>query len=391
MRVTLEDMPALPAYADRRVLAVAAAAVVVAATGVVAAVARESSSPPAASPAAQPLVAPSTVAPSSAAPSRPPAPSATPGARPSAATLYPLPAPPAKPTGCPPPKRPPSKPVRPWRPARVVSESDLPPAQAPLKRSPSLDVLRGKGMWTYQWERTEGGSARAVVRRAREAGLDSIWVRTGSSRSGFYAAPELRELLPLAHAAGIAVIAWDFPYLYDPQADARRAAATLAFTAPGGHRIDAFSPDIESPSEGTQLTRRRLSVYLGQVQRAMGSRPLVSTVPHANNHWWKTYDYKTQVPYVDAFAVMAYWNCTEPGAEVQQSVRRLGPLGVPLHLIGQAYDFGPYGGRPGDPPGREVWRFTDVAWRSRALGVSLYVWQYATREQFAALAAYPWR
>jgi hypothetical protein len=283
------------------------------------------------------------------------------------------------------------KPVKPWRPSRVVAEADLPVALPPLSRSPSLDVLRGKGMWTYQWERTEAGSAAAVVRRARAAGLTQIWVRTGSSRSGFYAAPELRALLPLAHAAGIAVVAWDFPYLYDPVADAGRAAETLAFTAPGGHRIDAFSPDIESGSEGTQGTVRRLSVYLGLVQRAVGSRPLVSTVPHANSHWWRIYDYRTQVPYVDAFAVMAYWGCTEPGAEVQQSVRRLAPLGRPLHLIGQSYDMGPYGGRRGDPRGREVWRFADVSRRSGVIGVSLYVWQYATDEQFRALGAYPWR
>jgi hypothetical protein len=374
---------------SRRFAAVGVAAFVVAGAGIVAAVAREGT--PAAAPAPSVSAAPSSAA-SHLAPR--PSPTGSPAAqapRRAPASLYPLPAPAVALPGCPPPKRPPVKPVPPWRPAHVVAEADLPVALPPLTRSPSLEVLRGKGMWTYQWERTEGGSAAAVVRRARDAGLDSIWVRTGSSRSGFYAAPELRTLLPLAHEAGISVIAWDFPYLYDPVADAARAAATLAFTAPGGHRIDAFSPDIESGSEGTQGTRRRLSVYLGLVQRAVGSRPLVSTVPHANNHWWRTYDYRTQVPYVDAFAVMAYWNCTEPGAEVQQSVRRLGPLGVPLHLIGQAYDFGPYGGRRGDPRGREVWRFTDVAYRSGVIGVSLYVWQYATREQFAALGAYPWR
>jgi hypothetical protein len=96
------------------------------------------------------------------------------------------------------------------------------------------------------------------------------------------------------------------------------------------------------------------------------------------------------VPYVDAFAVMAYWGCVEPGAEVAQSVRRLAPFGKPLHLIGQAYDMAPYGGRVGDPRGREVWRFADVARRSGVIGVSLYVWQYTTPEQFAALRAYPW-
>jgi hypothetical protein len=371
--------------------AVGTAAAVVAATGVVAAVARdgEPSRPSAASSAPSPA-APEPSVSSLGSPPAPVRPPRTPAASPSPTTLYPLPAPAAQPPGCPPPKRPPAKPVKPWRPAHVVAEAALPAPLPAMRRTPSLDVLRGKGMWTYQWERTEGGSAKAVVARAKAAGLTQIWVRTGSSRSGFYAQDELRSLLPAAHAAGIAVVAWDFPYLYDPAADARRAAETLAFTAPGGHRIDAFSPDVESPSEGTQLTAKRLRVYLSRLQRSMGDRPLVSTVPHANNHWWKTYDYRTQVPYVDAFAVMAYWNCTEPGREVTQSVERLAPFGKPLHLIGQAFDMGPYGGRPGDPRGREVWRFTDVAKRSGVIGVSLYVWQYTTREQLDALGAYPW-
>jgi hypothetical protein len=373
----------------RRLLGLAVSAALVATTGGVVAARRTSTSPAAsAGPVAAPFSSPPAATRSAAPSPRPTRPSTAPAR---VAPLYPLPAPAAPPNGCPPLPHKPSKPVPPWRPATVVPESALPAALPALVRQPSLEALRGKGMWTYEWDSTEHGSAAAVVRRASAAGLTQIWVRTGSSKAGFYARPVLRSLLPLAHAAGIRVVAWDFPYLYDPVGDAARAAVTLGYTAPGGHRIDAFSPDIESPSEGTQQTRRRLSVYLGLVQRAAGTRPLVSTVPHANDHWWRTYDYKTQVPYVDAFAVMAYWGCVEPGRDVAQSVARLAPLGRPLHLIGQTFDLGPYGGRRGDPSGREIWRFTDVSRRSGVLGASFYVWQYATREQFAALAAYPWR
>ena len=372
----------------RGVLAIGTAAALVAGSGVDAATRRVS---PVAESAPVVWVSPT---PSAAAPSvsrsPSPRPSKPPTPRPTAKPLYPLPAGPVRLTGCPPPKRPPGPPYKPWRPSRIVPESALPAALPPLTRKPSLAAVRGKGMWLNEWSATEGGSVDRIVARAKAAGLTQIWVRTGSSKSGFYAASELRALLPRAHAAGLKVVAWDFPYLYDPVADANRAAATLALSV-RGHRIDAFSPDIESPSEGTQLTRRRLAVYLGIVQRAMRGLPLVSTVPHANDHWWKVYDYTTQVPYVDAFAVMAYWNCTEPGADIARSVARLAPLGRPLHVIGQAFDFGPYGGRVGQPTGREVWRFVDVAYRRRLLGASFWVWQHATAEQFRALGAYPWR
>ncbi|MDQ3991425.1 MAG: hypothetical protein M3245_03830, partial [Actinomycetota bacterium] len=62
-------------------------------------------------------------------------------------------------------------------------------------------------------ERVEGGNPEAAVLRAREMGLSHVYVRTGSSKMGFYAQQYLNDFLPRAHAAGIRVYGWDFPYL----------------------------------------------------------------------------------------------------------------------------------------------------------------------------------
>jgi hypothetical protein len=61
-----------------------------------------------------------------------------------------------------------------------------------------------------------------------------------------------------------------------------------------------------------------------------------------------------------------------------------------VHLIGQAYNMAPEGGRHGLPTGREIWRFLDSGKRAGAIGASLYDYQSARAAQWHALARYPW-
>jgi hypothetical protein len=208
-------------------------------------------------------------------------------------------------------------------------------------------------------------------------------VRTGGTTDGFYGGAVLRELVPKAHAAGISVVAWDFPTLSDPAADAARAV--LAFR----EGADAFSADIETASEGTYLTARRVRYYLSLVRAAAGNRPLIATVPRPTTYWLANYPYDAEAPFVDAFAPMVYWSCTEPGAAVSEAMAALSRL-RPVAPIGQDFNMGPIGGPPGLPTGREIWRFLDVAHRLGAIGASLYDLEAGGQAQLRALAKYPW-
>ena len=139
-------------------------------------------------------------------------------------------------------------------------------------------------------------------------------MRVGDSRAGFYAADVLADLVPRAHQAGLAVVGWGFPFLHDPVDDARWSAEALAWRGPGGVALDGFSPDIELATEGVVLTERRARVYLGLVREAAGDRLLVATVYRPTDRLWTgTYPYAAMAAYVDAFAPMVYWGCTEPG------------------------------------------------------------------------------
>jgi hypothetical protein len=269
-----------------------------------------------------------------------------------------------------------------------VKSAQLPGTVAVARHRVDVDPVRGKGMWLTTWADTRIDLAR-VVAQAHAAGLHQIWIRTGGTTSGWYGASFLARLLPQAHRAGIKVIAWDFPTRSDPVADARRAKLVTQATF-AGQKVDGFSPDIEDIYEGTFDTSRRVAVYLSRVRRDAGALPIVATVLRPLNGDLSARPYRAMAPYVDAFAPMVYWSCTEPGAAALSALRPLARL-RPVHLIGQSYNMAPEGGRHGLPSGREIWRFLDVAKRAGAVGASLYVYDQTRAPQWRALGRYPWR
>jgi hypothetical protein len=294
-------------------------------------------------------------------------------------TPYPIPAPAVQPQPCialPP--GPPGSPL----PAPAIPETSIPIVSSPGPRHVSLSIFKGKGIWVTVFP-GQPVRASSLVKTARRAGLDALYVRTGSSHDGFYGGPLLAKLVPLAHRYGIAVIAWDFPTLSNPAADAARAADAFSYG------VDAFSPDIEEAPEGTYLTSRRVAYYYSLVRDDAGSRPVIATVPRPTSPGLGTYPYAAEAPFVDAFAPMVFWSCTEPGAAVALAVQVLRPL-RPVVPIGEDYDMASEGGPAGLPPGAQVWRFVDVARRDGAIGVSLYDLESGGPVQLAALTDYPW-
>lgn len=296
-------------------------------------------------------------------------------------TPYPLPAPAVQPEPCPPPYHPPGPPAPPL-PAAAVREAAVPVATAPTPRHVNLSAILGKGIWVTPWP-DQPANVASVVATARAAHLNQIWIRTGSTHDGFYGAATLARLIPAAHAAGLHVIAWDFPTLSNPAADAERAIATLHAG------VDGFSADIEENAEGTYDTGRRIAYYLSLVRRAAGNRPIVATVPRPLSMNISGYPYAAAAPYVDAFAPMVYWDCTEPGTAVSIAIAALRHLGN-VDPIGQDYNMGDEGGRVGLPSGPEIWSFLDSARRDGAIGASLYDLESGGPTDLAALAAYPW-
>jgi uncharacterized lipoprotein YddW (UPF0748 family) len=264
--------------------------------------------------------------------------------------------------------------------------------KAPSPWTSHVAAITGKGMWIWQWSSTDGGNAAQVVQQAVSAGLHQLWVRVGDSMNGFYGADELDALVPVAHAHGIAVIAWGFPYLWDPVGDAQWTAQILDWHAANGQQVDGYSADIEEATEGVMLSAQRAAVYLGLVRQTAGSRLVVATVyPPTDANWTgaNAYPYRAMASYVDAFAPMVYWECTDPGTDSSLDIARLSTL-RPVHVIGQAFNFAGDGGRTPSPSGAEIAEFLSAGRRAGALGASFWVWQEATSEEWSAVSGFAW-
>jgi hypothetical protein len=330
--------------------------------------------------------APAAAATTMPSPATAPSPSPKPAPRPAPKKPAPAPlaaAPPEPPqAGCPVPRRRSGQPLRPktLKPP-VVADAALPKPLPPRRKAPNLDVVSGKGIWVTNFKQTPV-DVPGIVAKAKAAGLRSIWVRTGG-RQGYYGDQFLPRLVPAAHAQGIAVVAWDFPFLSDPVADADRARRAFA------DGIDAFAPDIETVYEGTYATHQRVALYLSLVRAHAGERPVAATVPRPTPQRRATFPYKAFVPYADLFVPMVYWSCNEPGKLVQESLRELGAM-LPVAPVGQGYDMGDEGGRRGHPTAAETWRFLDVARRGGAVGAGLWTVERLGPGQLDALARYPW-
>jgi hypothetical protein len=278
----------------------------------------------------------------------------------------------------------------PAAPSTTAAPPEAAPVDAPLVARPPTargGLPIGKGMWIWMEERAEGGDANAIVARAKAAGLTHLYVRTGTLKGGFIAGPFLDRLLPVAHANGLRVYGWDFPYLDHPGDDVNRALAAITYTTPTGHRIDGFSADIESTHEGTNNDLEYVTAYCQWLRDNVGPNyPLIATIPAPTAARIRQgYPYAAVIPNFDAVAPMVYWMNRDPAADAVNAVTYLAQFGKPVFPIGQAYDGAAEGGPPGPPNREAIIRFMQAAEQAGGAGVSFWSYQHATPEIWDAV------
>lgn len=250
-------------------------------------------------------------------------------------------------------------------------------------------IPKGTGMWIYQWDRTAGGNAHAVVRRAQRAGLTHLFVRTGSTHDGYTGNSVLRRILPATRGTSLKVIAWDFPTLKNPVADAKRLARAAAYgRGRSGPHVAAVAPDIETPSEGTHDSWKRVSSYLRTLRRLLPTDvAILTTVPWPSIYRVGTYPYATVAKYSDALLPMAYWYSNNVRHVTATSINYLRKFHKPVQPVGQGYD------SKIDVPAlahsnlrKQVPVFLETAHKYGVGAVSLWSWQSAPRVTWQALA-----
>jgi hypothetical protein len=257
-----------------------------------------------------------------------------------------------------------------------------PPAAA---RAP---VWAGKGMWIWQPEQAEGGDGAAIVNRAVAEGITTLFVRTGSSHDGL-TIDWAMALLPIAHAAGVRVVGWDFPELDNIELDIIRAMSAVRATAADGSHLDGFAADIETRAEGTNLTAQNAFDYGTVLRASLPPIPLIACVPNPSAHYREFFPYPEAISGFDAIAPMVYWLDRDPASDVAQAVDYFAGYQKPVAPVGQAFDGGPEGGRPGQPTSYELSIFAQTALDHGASGLSFWSWQHADDDTFANIGSLP--
>ncbi|HJR19546.1 MAG TPA: hypothetical protein VJ922_07485 [Actinomycetota bacterium] len=252
---------------------------------------------------------------------------------------------------------------------------------------PRTYPIAGKGMWIYEFQRIGRGDAHAIVAAAKRNGLTHLYVRAGTSRSGLNTWPDVARILPIAHAAGIKVIPWFFVYLHNPTSDVRRTVAVLRADV-GGHRVDGFAADIETPAEGTRLSSLRMRNYIDAVRRWVPDAFMVLVPPRPNRYTIRFYPYHL-VPRFNAVAPMVYWGSVDPARATAEAVSYLKRYRRPIAPVGQVYDMGPEGGPKGRPSAHAVHRFMAEAHRRGSIGVSFWSWQHSAPWHWNAIRVFP--
>jgi hypothetical protein len=244
-------------------------------------------------------------------------------------------------------------------------------------------------MWLHDWRRSESGHAHEVVARAQRSGLTHLYVQTGSSKKGWIGKEVLNQLMPATAGTDLKVIAWDFPKLDDPEADARRLARAAWWNRSGAPMVAAVAPDVETGAEGTRLTRDRVIRYYRELRKQLPARTaILATVPWPSEKRTGSYPYAATAPYADAFVPMAYWYNRSPSVVTRTSMTWLARFGKPVMPVGQGYDGrldAPYL-KPDPAPDKSVAAFLYNARAHGAQSVSLWSWQTTGALQWQVLA-----
>ena len=264
---------------------------------------------------------------------------------------------------------------------------NLEPAGSPA----NLALLRGTGMWLTPAVLSIAPPA-ALVEAARMNGITHLYVEVASSHNGgrFANSTELGRLLPIAHRAHIAVIAWVYPLLADLPDDVAAGVEAATYTAPSGDRADGLAADIES-----NLEEPIVRAY-GQILRARLGRAalMVATVYPPNSYWGQRTPFRAIAQSFDLIAPMDYWHlrarpygAADAYAYVRQSISDIreatGDPVVPIEVLGQMFDL--FGDGHESPCGAEIQAAWQATHDERAEGISFFEWNHATPEEWAVL------
>ncbi|HEX8996847.1 MAG TPA: SH3 domain-containing protein [Ktedonobacterales bacterium] len=266
---------------------------------------------------------------------------------------------------------------------------------------PIWSAVAGKGMWFTNYLTRHADLARLVA-DAKAAGVTHIYAEVAITPYGFYAPVSLDRLLPVAHAQGIAIIAWVYPTLNNVAADVRMSQQVAEYRTPSGDHADGLATDVE------EVTNSASVFSYGQLLRGLlgPDTLLVDCALHPFTH--AGYPYAAVAASWNVLAPMDYWHSRRSHVYTSQDVTAFVTTSVvtiraamqaagvsqpiPIEELGQTYDmYSDDGAGTGhNPMGPEITADLQVAQQLGCIGASYFEWQTATQSQWDAFSAYRW-
>lgn len=257
----------------------------------------------------------------------------------------------------------------------------------------SLAPVRGLGMWCTP-PVLESAPPQALIAAARASHVTHLYVEVAGSHDGFWGKEDLARILPVAHAAHIAVIAWVYPFLDDVPHDVDLSLQVARYVAPSGDRPDGLAADVEQ-----NMQEPYVRAY-GQILRALlGPHELMTIATYPpQSYWGQRYPFRTVARSWDLIIPMDYWHleprtytAAEAGAYVAASIagiqRASGAPDVPIEPVGQMFDFNQNG--LNSPSAGEIRGAIQAALAADTSGISFFEWNHATPGEWDALRAWP--
>jgi hypothetical protein len=268
--------------------------------------------------------------------------------------------------------------------------------QVNLKRGTpgaNLKPVEGLGMWCTPAV-LDVAPPQALVSAARASHVTHLYVEVAGSYIGFTGEHTLAALLPVAHAAHIAVIAWIYPFLNSLPVDVALSRRVARYVAPSGDRPDGIMADVEQ-----NMQEPYVRAY-GQILRAeLGPRVLmgIATYP-PQSYWGARYPFRTVARSWDVIVPMDYWHLSSGTYTAQDAAhyvtasikgirRAIAPAQVAIEVLGQMFDV--YQNGNNSPSAAEIVGAMQGAIAGHAIGISFFEWNHATPSEWSALRSWP--
>jgi hypothetical protein len=274
------------------------------------------------------------------------------------------------------------------------------PATEQVNGKPIWAPMAGKGMYATNYL-VHHSDVDALVQAAKKAGITHIYTEVAITRYGFYAQDSLNRLLPIAHKAGLTVIAWIYTNLDNIGDDARMTELVANYRTPDGDSADGLLMDIEEVTDSG-------SVYMyGQLARAILGPDVLFVASVFHPYARPGYPYAAIAASFNVIAPMDYWHSRKNHAYSDEVVERFvsvsiqtiraamsiaGGTPLPVEETGQTYDMytAAFTGWKDAPTSAEVTTDLRTAREIGCIGVGFYEWQTTTQDEWQTISAYKW-